>query len=95
MVKPNSSCKESLHQSISSDFHQLLTVETAMADQAPDQAPLRSEVVKKHVLWDYEYTLFEPGEEPYQAWHIECCGMLDLLDDVCNVSIYVYISYII
>jgi hypothetical protein len=39
MVKPNSSCKESLHQSISSDFHQFLTVVSAMADQAPDQAP--------------------------------------------------------
>lgn len=26
-----------------------------------------SKVVKKHVLWDYEYTLFEPGLEPYQA----------------------------
>ena len=24
-------------------------------------------VYKKHVLWDYEYTLFEPGNEPYQA----------------------------
>lgn len=30
---------------------------------------MSSEVVKKHVLWDYEYTLFEPGCEPYQVWH--------------------------
>ncbi|MFC5753216.1 nitrilase-related carbon-nitrogen hydrolase [Actinomadura rugatobispora] len=25
-------------------------------------------VHRKHVLWDYEYTLFEPGEEPYQVF---------------------------
>eukprot|EP00434_Breviolum_minutum_P015560 symbB.v1.2.013703.t1/scaffold974.1/size359025/10 len=30
-------------------------------------------VVKKHVLWDYEYTLFEPGCEPYQVFDTELC----------------------
>lgn len=35
-------------------------------------------VVKKHVLWDYEYTLFEPGEEPYQVFDTEL-GRLGLL----------------
>lgn len=28
-------------------------------------------VNKKHVLWDYEYTLFEPGEEPFQVFDTE------------------------
>jgi len=35
-------------------------------------------VVKKHVLWDYEYTLFEPGGEPYQVFDTEL-GRLGLL----------------
>lgn len=35
-------------------------------------------VVKKHVLWDYEYTLFEPGSEPYQVFDTEL-GRLGLL----------------
>ena len=34
--------------------------------------------VKKHVLWDYEYTLFEPGSEPYQVFDTEL-GRLGLL----------------
>mmetsp|Transcript_21473 Transcript_21473/g.37829 ORF Transcript_21473/g.37829 Transcript_21473/m.37829 type:complete len:804 (-) Transcript_21473:345-2756(-) len=35
-------------------------------------------VVKKHVLWDYEYTLFEPGSEPYQVFDTEL-GRLAML----------------
>eukprot|EP00930_Biecheleria_cincta_P033994 TRINITY_DN23528_c0_g1_i1.p1 TRINITY_DN23528_c0_g1~~TRINITY_DN23528_c0_g1_i1.p1 ORF type:complete len:805 (+),score=142.66 TRINITY_DN23528_c0_g1_i1:43-2457(+) len=35
-------------------------------------------VVKKHVLWDYEYTLFEPGGEPYQVFDTEL-GRLGVL----------------
>lgn len=35
-------------------------------------------VVKKHVLWDYEYTLFVPGSEPYQVFDTEL-GRLGLL----------------
>ena len=34
--------------------------------------------VKKHVLWDYEYTLFEPGGEPYQVFDTEL-GRLGVL----------------
>jgi predicted amidohydrolase len=32
----------------------------------------------KHVLWDYEYTLFVPGDEPYQVFETEI-GRLGLL----------------
>lgn len=35
-------------------------------------------VHKKHVLWDYEYTLFEPGNDPYQVYDTEL-GRLGLL----------------
>lgn len=35
-------------------------------------------VHKKHVLWDYEYTLFEPGNEPYQVFDTEL-GRLAML----------------
>jgi len=35
-------------------------------------------VHRKHVLWDYEYTLFEPGDEPYQVFDTEL-GRLGLL----------------
>ena len=34
--------------------------------------------VKKHVLWDFEYTLFEPGSEPYQVFDTEL-GRLGVL----------------
>ncbi len=33
---------------------------------------------RKHVLWDYEYTLFVPSDEPYQVFHTEL-GRLGLL----------------
>merc|ERR1711959_832507 len=33
---------------------------------------------KKHVLWDYEYTLFEPGSVPYRVYDTEL-GRLGLL----------------
>ncbi|OLT31997.1 hypothetical protein BJF79_36630 [Actinomadura sp. CNU-125] len=32
----------------------------------------------KHVLWDYEYTLFEPGDEPYRVFDTEL-GRIGLL----------------
>lgn len=35
-------------------------------------------VHKKHILWDYEYTLFEPGSEPYQVFDTEL-GRLAML----------------
>jgi len=35
-------------------------------------------VTKKHVLWDYEYTLFTPGSEPYQVFDTEL-GRLAML----------------
>ncbi|SEF59636.1 Predicted amidohydrolase [Thermomonospora echinospora] len=35
-------------------------------------------VHRKHVLWDYEYTLFEPGDEPYQVFDTEL-GRIGLL----------------
>ncbi|WP_285731904.1 carbon-nitrogen hydrolase family protein [Nocardiopsis sp. ATB16-24] len=35
-------------------------------------------VHRKHVLWDYEYTLFVPGDEPYQVFDTEL-GRLGLL----------------
>jgi len=38
----------------------------------------------KHVLWDYEYTLFEPGNEPYQVFDTELgrLGMLVCADGI-------------
>ncbi|RSN72079.1 carbon-nitrogen hydrolase family protein [Actinomadura sp. WAC 06369] len=35
-------------------------------------------VHNKHVLWDYEYTLFEPGDEPYEV-HDTALGRIGLL----------------
>ncbi|GAA3737614.1 carbon-nitrogen hydrolase family protein [Salinactinospora qingdaonensis] len=35
-------------------------------------------VHRKHVLWDYEYTLFVPGEEPYQVYETDL-GRIGLL----------------
>ena len=35
-------------------------------------------VHRKHVLWDYEYTLFVPGDEPYQIFETEL-GRVGLL----------------
>jgi predicted amidohydrolase len=35
-------------------------------------------VHNKHVLWDYEYTLFEPGDEPYEVFDTEL-GRIGLL----------------
>mmetsp|Transcript_72376 Transcript_72376/g.172453 ORF Transcript_72376/g.172453 Transcript_72376/m.172453 type:complete len:802 (+) Transcript_72376:99-2504(+) len=49
-------------------------------------------VYKKHVLWDYEYTLFEPGSSPYQVFDTELgrLGMLICADGIVPEAARVY-----
>mmetsp|Transcript_59368 Transcript_59368/g.109791 ORF Transcript_59368/g.109791 Transcript_59368/m.109791 type:complete len:801 (-) Transcript_59368:27-2429(-) len=49
-------------------------------------------VYKKHVLWDYEYTLFEPGDAPYQVFDTELgrLGMLICADGIVPEAARVY-----
>ena len=98
MVKPNSSCKESLHQSISSDFHQLLTVVSAMADQVPDQAPWDLRWWKNMFFGTMNTHSLNLAKSPtrHGTSNAVACLICLMMCVMClYMSIIVYISYII